>query len=58
MLKINALDLLNWKRLSDQKDLNEQVIALHETILNVFQNYVPNKYELLVIRILYRLMKP
>ena len=58
MLKINALDLLNWKRLSDQKDLNEQVITLHETILNVFQNYVPNKYELLVIRILYRLMKP
>ena len=30
--------------LFDKKDLNAQVIALYQTILNVFQNYVPNKY--------------
>ena len=29
---------------SDQKDLDAQVKALNETILNVFRNYVPNKY--------------
>ena len=29
---------------SDKKDLDAQVKALNETILNVFRNYVPNKY--------------
>ena len=27
-----------------KKDLNSQVVTLNETILNVFRNYVPNKY--------------
>ena len=36
--------MVNWERLFDKKDLNAQVIALNETILNVFRNYVPNKY--------------
>ena len=35
---------MNWERLFDQKDINAQVVALNETILNVFRNYVPNKY--------------
>ena len=39
-----ALDTVNWERLFDKKDLNAQVIALNETILNVLRNYVPNKY--------------
>ena len=39
-----ALDSVNWERLFDQKDTNAQVVALNETILNVFRNYVPNKY--------------
>ena len=39
-----ALDSVNWERLFDSKNINEQVIALNETILNVFRNYVPNKY--------------
>ena len=39
-----ALDSVNWERLFDSKNINEQVIALNETILNVFQNYVPNEY--------------
>ena len=29
---------------SDKKDLDAQVKALNETILNVFRNYVPNKH--------------
>ena len=39
-----ALDLVNWERLFDQKDINAQAVALNETILNIFHNYVPNKY--------------
>ena len=39
-----ALDLVNWERLLDQKDNNTQLAAFNETILNVFRNYVPNKY--------------
>ena len=33
-----ALDLVNWERLFDQKDINAQVAAFNETILNVFRN--------------------
>ena len=35
----NFQDSVNWERLFDKKDLNSQV-----AILNVFRNYVPNKY--------------
>ena len=38
------LDSVNWNRLFDSKDINSEVTALSETILNVFCNYVPNKY--------------
>ena len=38
-----ALDLINWERLFNNKNINEQVSILNETILNVFNNYVPNK---------------
>ena len=39
-----ALDLVNWKRLFEHKNIDSQVMTLNETILNVFRNYVPNKY--------------
>ena len=39
-----ALDLINWERLFNNKNINEQVSILNETILSVFSNYVPNKY--------------
>ena len=35
---------MNWERLFDQKDIKAQVVALNEAIVNVFRNYVPNKY--------------
>ena len=35
----NFQDSANWERLFDKKDLNSQVARL-----NVFRNYVPNKY--------------
>ena len=34
----------NWERLFDQEDINAQVATFNETVLNVFCNYVPNKY--------------
>ena len=39
MIIRNFQDSANWERLFDKKDLNSQV-----AILNVFRNYVPNKY--------------
>ena len=38
-----VLDSAHWERLFDSKYINAQVIALNGTILEVFQNYVPNK---------------
>ena len=39
-----ALDSVNWERLFHGKDINAQVTLFNDTILNVFKNYVPNKY--------------
>ena len=39
-----AFDLVNWERLFDYEGINTQVMTLGEIILNVFQNYIPNKY--------------
>ena len=39
-----ALDSLNWEGLFNKKNIDVQVAAFNETILNVFRNYVPNKY--------------
>ena len=39
-----ALSSVDCERLFDSKEINSQVTALNETILNVFRNYVPNKY--------------
>ena len=44
MIIRKALDSVHWERLFDKKGLNSQVVTLNETILNVFRNYVPNKY--------------
>ena len=35
---------MNWETLFSNKNINTQVSILNETILNVFTNYVPNKY--------------
>ena len=39
-----TLDSVKWERPFDQLDINAQFAAFNETILNVFRNYVPNKY--------------
>ena len=46
-----ALDLVNWERLFSKKDVNTQVAILNETILNVFSNYVANKYITIDVKI-------
>ena len=35
---------MNWERLFNHKNIDSQVLTLNETILNIFCNYVPNKY--------------
>ena len=40
-----ALDLINWERLFNKKDIGDaQVTVFDKTILNVLRNYVINKY--------------
>ena len=39
-----ALDSVNWERLFSGYNINEQVAAFNEVLLNIFRNYVPNKY--------------
>ena len=39
-----VLDSINWDRLFDKKHCNSQLVTLNETILNVFRNYILNKY--------------
>ena len=41
---IKALDLVNWKRLFDQKCIDAEVATFNDTTLNTFRNFVPNKY--------------
>ena len=36
--------MVNWKRIFSNKDNNNQVTIPDENILNVFGNYIPNKY--------------
>ena len=35
---------MNWERLFNKKDIEAQVAVFNENILNVFRNYMPDKY--------------
>ena len=39
-----ALQLVNWDKLLDNKKVDSQVFLLNDIILNIFRNFVPNKY--------------
>ena len=39
-----ALDLVNWERLFNQKSIDAQVATFNDTVLNIFRNFVTNKY--------------
>ena len=40
----NALQLVNWDRLLDNKNVNSQGLLLNVIVLNIFRNFVSNKY--------------
>ena len=42
--KAEALDLVNWERLFDQKSIDGRIATFNGTVLNTFRNFVPNKY--------------
>ena len=48
-----ALDSVNWERLFDQKDINAQVVAFNETILNISVTMYLISILLLMIKILH-----
>ena len=35
---------MNWDRLLDNKNVDSQVLILNDIILNIFRNFVSNKY--------------
>ena len=39
-----ALGLVNWERLFNQKSIDGQAATFNDTILNIFRNFVTNKY--------------
>ena len=40
----NDVDLVNSERLFNKKKIDAQVAVFNETMLNIFRNYVPDKY--------------
>ena len=40
-----ALDLVNWDFIFLNKNVNGQVLAFDQILMNIFINYVPNKYK-------------
>ena len=42
-LIIRAIDQFDWVNLFLDKNINEQVILFHRTILNIFHNFILNK---------------
>ena len=39
-----ALDLVNWEMLFDQKSIEAEIATFNDTMLNIFRNFVPNKW--------------
>ena len=39
-----AIDLVNWEMLFDQKSIEAEIATFNDTMLNIFRNFVPNKW--------------
>ena len=39
-----AIELVNWNFLFSHKNVHEQVVIFNQTLINIFSNYVPNKF--------------
>ena len=40
-----ALDLINWDFIFLNKTVQDQLLAFNQVLMNIFTNYVPNKYK-------------
>ena len=38
-----AISAINWERAFQNKDINDKIKILSETLLNIFNNFIPNK---------------
>ena len=39
-----AIELVNWNSLFSHKNVHEQVAIFNQTLMNIFSNYIPNKF--------------
>ena len=39
-----AIELVNWNSLFSRKNVCEQVVIFNQTLMNIFSNYIPNKF--------------
>ena len=39
-----AIELVNWNSLFSRKNVREQVAIFNQTLMNIFSNYIPNKF--------------
>ena len=40
----SSIELVNWKTLFHNKTVHKQVSIFNETLMNIFSNFIPNKY--------------
>ena len=39
----SAIESFNWEKAFDAKDIRAQVALFHETLLNIFRNFIPSR---------------
>ena len=39
-----AIELVNWNSVFSCKNVHEQVVIFNQTLMNIFSNYIPNKF--------------
>ena len=39
-----AIEFVNWNSLFSHKNVHEQVSIFNQTLMNIFSNYIPNKF--------------
>ena len=39
-----TIELVNWSALFSHKNIHEQIAIFNQTLMNIFSNYIPNKF--------------
>ena len=39
----HTVEIFNWEKLLENKNVNDQLYLFNETMLNIFHNFIPNK---------------